>query len=199
MKIKDELGTYEVSSVKRPIDFNDTTQYTYLSLSVFQNKPVRNKNEYSINLSYKIPQSKRFYKFNATMLNTFEPLRWMRNFDKQEQRQKLMNPFYFDWVQERKRILRENSKQNISIQPTAGFFHEVLGGKDFIGDTFLDAYATLHWTKDEYEPRVNIRFFDFTHTSLFLEENQNWELGSQEPRWQELIYVKESEFVKVKK
>ena len=191
--IKDAMGVYSSNINKRPIDFNDKSQYTQLHLAVFENEPKPNHNRYSINLSYKVSGVKHFYKFNATMLNLFEPMRWLR-MDNAETL--VRDPLYMDFIKYRKQILREYSKDDILISPTVGFFHEVLSNKGFIGDTYFDAYASLHWTKDEYEPIVNIRFFDYTYQSMFLEENPDWKLGSKEPRWRELIYIEPNKFIK---
>jgi len=200
-KVKEDdtnsLGAYEVDVSKRPIDFNDKSQYTQLRLGVFQNKPKKDENEYTMNLSYKLPGNKRFHKFNASLLNTFEPMRWMRNFEQSEQRSQASRPLYFDWIKERRRILQEYKKDDIMIRPTAGFFHEVLDNRGFVGNTYLDAYATLHWTKDWGVPRVNIRFFDYTYESIFLEENDEWELGCQNPRWIDTLYVEPNKHIKV--
>ena len=191
--IKDAMGAYIPTTANRPIDFNDTTQYTQLHLAIFEKAPENNHNRYTINLSYKTPGSKNFYKFNATILNLFEPMRWLRMGDAHE---RARNPFYMDFMKYRKDILRQNKKDDILISPTAGFFHDVVSNKGYIGDTYFDAYATLHWTADEYEPIVNIRFFDYTYQSMFLEETPDWKLGSNKPRWRELIYLEPNNHIK---
>ena len=187
------MGVYSSNINQRPIDFKDKSKYTQLHLAVFENQPKRNHNRYSINLSYKVPGVKHFYKFNATMINLFEPMRWLR----MENAETLIrDPLYLDFIKYRKQILRDYKKDDILISPTAGFFHQVLSNNGFVGDTYFDAYSTLHWTKDEYEPIVNIRFFDWTYQSMFLEENSDWKLGSNEPRWRELIYLEPNKFVR---
>ena len=182
----DSMGKYRVSTNNRPIDLNDRSGYTHLNLAVFENEPRQNHNRYTINLSYKVPGVRHYFKMNATILNTFEPRRWLRMEDADE---RIRDPFYMDFIRYRKHILREYGREDILISPTAGFFHEVLSQRGYIGDTYFDSYATLHWTADEDEPIVNIRFFDWTYQSLFLEENPDWKLGSREPRWSELIYI----------
>ena len=192
--IKDNMGSYSSRKNKAPIDFNDKSQYTQLHLAVFEQEPKRNHNRYTINLSYKLPNSNRFEKLNATILNTFEPMRWLRMDDAND---RIREPFYMDFVKYRKELLHKYKKDDILISPTAGFFHEVFTN-GFTGDTYFDAYATLHWTDDEHEPIVNIRFFDYTYQSIFLEENPNWELGCKQPRWRELIYIEPNKNIKVK-
>ncbi len=182
----DSMGGYSINTANRPIDLNNRSMYTHLHLAVFENKPQKNHNRYTINLSYKVPGVKHYYKLNATLLNSFEPMRWLRMENATE---RVSDPFYMDFMRYRKQILREYKKDEILISPTAGFFHEVLSRAGYIGDTYFDSYATLHWTSDEYEPIINIRFFDWTYQSTFLEENLSWKLGSNEPRWSELIYI----------
>lgn len=192
--IQDAMGSYIPRKNSPPMDFNNKSSYTQLHLAVFEQEPKRNHNRYTVNLSYKRPGSIRFEKFNATILNLFEPMRWLRMDDATT---RIRDPFYMDFVKYRKELLRQHKKDDILISPTVGFFHEVFSN-GFTGDTYFDSYATLHWTEDEYEPIVNIRFFDYTYQSMFLEENLNWQLGCKEPRWRELIYLEPNKHIKVK-
>jgi hypothetical protein len=191
--IQDKMGSYLPRQNKAPIDFNNKSTYTQLHLAVFEQEPKRNHNRYTVNLSYKVPGSNRFDKLNATILNLFEPMRWLRMDDAQS---RVSDPFYMDFIKYRKQLLRDYKKDDILISPTVGFFHEVFSN-GFTGDTYFDSYATLHWTNDEYEPIVNIRFFDWTYQSIFLEEDPQWELGSKKPRWRELIYLEPNKHIKV--
>ena len=191
---KDAMGSYESRINTPPIDFKNKSLFTQLHLAVFEQEPKRNHNRYTVNLSFKVPNSRRFEKLNATMLNTFEPMRWLRMSDGNT---RIDDSFYSDFFKYRKTVLREYPKDDILISPTAGFFHEVFTN-GFTGDTYFDAYATLHWTKDQFEPIVNIRFFDYRYQSYFLEENPNWKLGCKEPRWRELIYLEPNTNIKAK-